>query len=164
MNTAQIGTIDNPFKLTVKQNPYKKDKWDIRVVEAIDKYQAGEILCTSKYKFYCQHHFLIGDKSNIEKLPDVIEITTYKAKVNPSDPDEIESVLVFDRNAPKVRKVGGGRKKKQQTPAPVIQQTTNTGPVVSSNPWAAMLGQAFATNNVNDEQIEEQSVEQHSLK
>jgi hypothetical protein len=49
MNTAQIGTIDNPFKLTVKQNPYKKDKWDIRVVEAIDKYQAGEILCTSKY-------------------------------------------------------------------------------------------------------------------
>ena len=42
MTTAQIGTIDNPFKLTVKQNPYKKDKWDIRVVEAIDKYQAGE--------------------------------------------------------------------------------------------------------------------------
>ena len=157
--TAQIGTIGNPFKLTVKQNPWKKDKWDIRVVDAIDKYIAGEILCTSKYNSYCQHHFLIGDKANINKLPDVIEITTYKEKANPSDPDEIESVLVFDRNAPKVRKVGGGRKKKQTNVAPVIQQT-NAAPVVSSNPWAAMLGQAFATNNdTSEEQIEQHSVD-----
>lgn len=146
-----IGTKTNPFKITVKQNPIMSKKWDIRICHDIDKYHAGEILCTSIYKDYCQHHFLIGDKTNINKLPDVIEITTFKEKTNPSDPDVVDSVLVFDRNAPKVRKVGGGRKKKQiNNTTPSNSIASDNTPVVSSNPWAAMLGNAFGVSGSED--------------
>ena len=146
-----------PFPIIVKQNPYLKEKWDIRVGADIDKYKAGEVLCSSKHIDYCQHHFLIGDKKNIEILPDVIEVTTYRKKANITDPDVVDSVEIFDRNAPRVRKT---RKKKTIAQhVQMAQPVNNATPVVSSNPWAAMLGQAFSQQVEDSPADETQDIE-----
>jgi hypothetical protein len=134
----------------------------------VGKYKSGDVLATSKHPDYIKHHFLIGDKANCNILPDVIKITTYKPKANLTDPDEILSVEIVDRTAPRVRKVSN-KPKKAKVSAPVVIDTGNP-PVVSSNPWAAMLGQAFNAGSsssetdviepVEDEDKEETDIEQ----
>lgn len=140
---------DNVLEIIVKQNPYLTQKFDHRVMGDVGKYKSGDVLACSKYIGYIKHHFLIGDKANCNILPDVIKITTYKPKANLTDPDEILSTEIVDRTAPRVRKVSS-KPKKTKVSAPAVNVNTGNPPVVSSNPWAAMLGTAFGNDSTSE--------------